>query len=176
MEGENSQTTQAVKGVFGSAKKPKKRVIVFAVAGVLVLVTIVALATGFLAITFKTPGQRVVLASQVCASDTVGKYNDAMNKYYNDTPVADVAGLDALVSDISKRTSYTNDSNCVFMKYRVAILKKDHVTAKTMLHRYEQLTSEGQSASATLDGLLSIKEMENALRLISPSPESDVNE
>ena len=176
MEDNNSQTvTGTAKGVFSKGRLPKKRIVRFVGLGLLG-VLIIAVVSGFIAITFKMPNQKVVLFSQVCDEDTVSNYNTAARESYGDTPESGMVALDSLSLDISKRPGYDGDPTCVFIRYRVAVMRKDYATAQSAFDTYVKLVDSSLFANGQLEGLSSVKQMETALGFIKPIQETEFDD
>lgn len=156
----------------GMPKISRRWLIVGAVVVAVLAVTIFAFISGRLAVVVKSPTQKVVVSETVCADTVIQNYNSAVEAYYKgDVTQLDVLG--SMIDDFSKNASYIKDPNCMFIKYQLAILKSDYVTAKDAADTLKQLFNKGMFASGNLSGLLGADGMDAQLNIIQPSDDKD---
>lgn len=152
------------------------RIIVLAAIAVAVGI-IIAIAVGFLAISFKHPQERIVVSPNVCTSTVVQQFNDAVASRYSDVSQADnITPMRKVVDDFSKNKRSDKDPTCLFMKYRYAIVTSDYTTAKTALDQLERLAAEGLFVDGRVKGLVSFADMAQAVRLIAPKEEAEFDD
>lgn len=173
-QGNSTDASQQIDNqpVPGKKRRMSRKTLVTAAAAVgalLVVGLVVAALTGRFVVTFKSPEQKIVIIPGVCGEQIIAKYNNALLGYYGDTPDEAVAKLTSLVAEFSRNQNYKNDSNCLFIGYRVALLKQDYPVASDMFGQLKKQIEKGQFVDGNLDGLSSIAGMESALSLVKPS-------
>lgn len=167
----DSKPMTPTKSAFGGAPKQPGRLTLWIVAAVLVLGVVVAFALGLVAVVFKSPHQKTVLAGNSCGTTVVERYNTAMTAYYGDGRAAVLKSLTTLSDEIAKGAGWEQDASCLFIRYRVASLTSNYAVAKDMLAKLEVQVERGNSPDGRLDGLGSVKDMARTVELLNPDKE-----
>ena len=165
----DAQVATPAKSMFGGVPKQRVRLVSWVVGGVLVAGVIIAVLTGLIAVVFKSPHQKVVLAGTVCNTIMVDRYNSTMTGYYGDDRAGGLTALNTLSDEIEKRAGAAQDASCLFIRYRVALLNNQYATAKDNLDKLSDQVSAGNSADTRLDGLTSLASMRRSLTAIDPN-------
>lgn len=136
--------------------------------GVLLLATVIMAVTGRLAIAFKTPEQKLVVVTTQCGTDVVERYNEGIRLYTS--AGTEFAGLDALgtvARDIDGQ-NYQDDPTCAFIRYSVAVIKKDHDTAQKNYELYRRLVEDGGIADPRTSRLANLDDMKSEVEYLVP--------
>lgn len=154
----------------------KKKTILWSGAGLVAVMLVVALLTGLMTVIFKLPSQKVVVFPGVCGSAAIDEYNTIMTNAIAETSEQTIPKLDNLVSDFQQNSAYDGDSNCLYISFRVAYIKKDVSAAQGFFDKLKAKVEGGQPIDGRLQGIASISNMEEGLVSITPNQEDGVDD
>lgn len=181
MEHENTvEKKRGIRGMWASLVSPGKKrrlAVVLGVVVVIVAVVTVAALTGRLAVVLKSPNQRVSVVQAVCDTTVVDKFNTLMDAYYGGVSSEEtMKALNSLESNFSKDAAYAQDSTCLFIQYRAAIVRNNYADAKQAVDQLQQRIDAGVFVDGRIDGLASMSSIRQTLDQLAPEQIEEMND
>jgi hypothetical protein len=145
-----------------------------ALIGILIVAVVLIITTlsGFVAIVFKQPSQKIVLVNKVCSEEIIATYNQA-SLLEQRTGSADYSvdkqTLDKLAADIKSKKNYLEDPTCQAILLSIAVINEDFEAAKSSLALLKELQDKNLYIADTLRFSGALEDYEGIVEGLDPN-------